>query len=450
MFDTKRRRIKFLSMIKKKKKIVTNESLWNRIVFTFSVLLIFRIGHYVKIPFAEMTNVSTGSGFADILNMASTFTGGNFSKACLFTLGVSAYISTSLVISMLKIISKASEGAIFKKFYKWEEEGTYGRVKFERVTRICSVLVSLVYGIGFLSIVPLTDDSLITKILFVAMLVAGSTICIWLGDLITEKGIGNGISILMFAGIVARIPSEFSTAYQMLQSNFTEQKYIFYLIFAGYIVVYLIFLRFICNLEITNRKINLQTSMKSKNEKRHFLPMLLKLNFGGVMPVIFASAIFAWASVGTMFVDAESGFAKFLGYMSYSSWIGLGIYALLIFIFSYFYSKLSFNAEEQAKNLRRNNQVIVGVRPGKDTVKYLSNTIRNISIIAGFALIIIAVVPYMLPLVWSNSAASSLVFGGTSIMIVASVSIESIKQIKSQIKEVHGFMDVANEKTVLK
>lgn len=427
-------------MFKKLNKIISNEKLWKRIVFTFSILLIFRIGHFVKIPFVEIDNVSTGHGFTDILNMASTFTGGNFSKACLFSLGVSPYISMSLVMTIFKFIAKTSDGALFGTLKKWDDEGTYGRIKFERLTRLCAIFVSFLFAIVFLRFIPLKDSNLSTQILFVMEMVAGSSICIWLGDKITEKGIGNGISVLMFAGIVARMPTEFMTVYQNFSYTW-ESKNVLYLAFALYIFVYLAFIVFACDTETTTRKINLQTSMKSKNTQKHTFPLSLKINFSGVMPVILASSIFAYASIFVSFTTEGSKWNKFFSYISYENWIGVGLFIVLIFLFSYMYSRVSFNADEQTKNLKRNNQVIVGVRPGSDTKEYLSRTIRNLSWIGGLTLVIIAALPYIIPLVWTNSVASVLSLGGTGIIIVVSVSLESIKQINSQLRDIYGFMD---------
>lgn len=433
-------------MFKKLKKIISNETLWQRIVFTFSILLVFRIGHYIKIPFAEINNVSSGSGFSDILNMASTFTGGNFSKACLFSLGVSPYISMSLIMTILKFIAKASDGAICSTLKKWDDEGTYGRIKFERLTRICATIASFLFAVLFLQFIPLKDNEFITKALFVMSMATGSVICIWLGDLITEKGIGNGISVLMFAGIVARIPNEFTHVYQSFQYAWKDEKQIFYLAFALYVLVYLAFIIFTCDVETTTRKINLQTTMKSKNSKKHIFPFSLKINFSGVMPVILASSLFAYSNIITSYVSENSIWYKIFNHLTYTDWIGLGVYTILIFLFSYMYSRVSFNAEEQAKNLKMNNQVIVGVRPGESTQKFLAQTIRNLSIIGGLTLVIIAVVPYLIPLVWDNSVASSISLGGTGLIIIVSVALESIKQINSQLREVKGFMDTKPEK----
>lgn len=431
-------------MFKTIKKIVTNENLWKRIVFTFSILLIFRIGHYVKIPFVEINNVSSGStGFASILNMASTFTGGNFSKACLFSLGVSPYISMSLVMTVLKMMAKISDGQLpgTATLKKWDDEGTYGRIKYERLTRTCATVMSFVFAFVFLKFVPLKDDLMITKVLFVLLMVAGTTICIWLGDLITEKGIGNGISVLMFAGIVARIPTEFLSAYYAIQAEW-ESTSVIYAAFAVYVVVYLLFVIFICGAETTTRKINIQTTMKSKNNKKRTFPLSLKINFSGVMPIILVSSLFAIVGIICGNLSEKSMWFKILSKVSYDNWYGIVIYILFTFLFSYIYSRISFNSEEQAKHLKNNNQVIVGVRPGKDTEAYFSRTIRNLSMIGGFTLVIIAALPIMLPLIWDNQVARSVALGGTGLMIVVSVAIESIKQIDSQLKEIHGFMDV--------
>lgn len=429
-----------LIMIKTIKKIISKEELWNRIIFTLSILFIFRIGHYIKVPFVEIDNISSGTGLSNILNMASTFTGGNFSQACLFSLGVSPYISMSLVIQMLKYIAKASDGQVFKKLKEWDDEGTIGRKKSERLTRILSVLISFLYGLVFLKAVPLTDTSLSTSTLFVILMMTGSSICIWLGDKITEKGIGNGISVLMMAGIVARMPTDFISSYSAIASENTGTY--LYLGVTLYILAVILFVVFTAYVEMALRKIMIQTKVKDDDVSKSVFPLSLKINLSGVMPVILATGIFSVISIITSNISTEGTLYKILSYFDYSgNWIGFTVYILLIFLFSFFYSRLSFDVDEQVKVLKRNNQVIVGVRPGYETKKYLTKTIKNLSILGALSLVIIAGIPVMLPLVWTTTSISSaLVFGGTSFIIMVSVSYDSIKQIKSQLKEVYGFI----------
>ena len=423
-----------------------------RVLYTLLLIVIFRLGCYITVPGVDSVALSeamsSSNGVAGLIDLIS---GGAFSRFSVFAMSISPYITASIVIQLLGMIIPSLE-----KLTK--EGGEAGRRKVNRYTKILSLFLSLVEAIGvfasYKSSGIFVSTDFLTASLVVISLVAGTSILMWLGDEITSKGIGNGISMLIFVGIIARLPNFISTAYGLIMTDdgFSTTGLLMSL---GLIIGSIILVAAVVFIQQAERRIPVQYSKKVVGRKmvgaqNTHIP--LKLAMAGVMPIIFASSFLTFpAMIIQIFVSdiaTQSGFLAGLYKFSIatsSSSVGIGytianalVYLVLIMAFTFFYTYATFNPAEVSNNIKRNGGFIPGIRAGKPTTDYLSSVLTKLVWFGGFFLAIIAIIPMMLRFTGLNIA-----FGGTSILIVVGVALETIQQLESQLVMRHykGFLE---------
>lgn len=419
-----------------------------RLLFTLVVLVICRLGSQLPIPGIDTDTISQylNSLLGDSFNLLNSFTGGSFESMSLFALNVTPYITASIIIQLLTIAIPALE-----ELYR---DGEDGRKKINNITRFVtlalSVLESAGLAIGFGKQGLLSNYGPLIVIEMIVCLTAGSVFVMWLGEQITDKGVGNGISIILLCNIVSRMPSDLFNLYQ----KFMEGKQISNVIIAG-VIIFLVILGTIIFTIVLNdaeRRIPVQYSRKIQGGSQlgglgSTLPV--KVNTANVMPIIFSSSLLQFPLVIKQLVGANpKGTAGFIfNALNQSNWcnpdhwnwsIGLIIYLLLNVVFAYFYTSITFNPLEISNNMKKQGGYIPGVRPGKATVDYLNSILTYIIFIGAIGLCIVAVIPIF----FNGFFGANVTFGGTSIIIIAGVVLETMKQIESQtlVRQYTGFL----------
>ena len=419
-----------------------------RLLFTLVVLVICRLGSQLPIPGIDTDTISQylNSLLGDSFNLLNSFTGGSFESMSLFALNVTPYITASIIIQLLTIAIPALE-----ELYR---DGEDGRKKINNITRFVtlalSVLESAGLAIGFGKQGLLSNYGPLIVIEMIVCLTAGSVFVMWLGEQITDKGVGNGISIILLCNIVSRMPSDLFNLYQ----KFMEGKQISNVIIAGVInfLVILGTIIFTIVLNDAERRIPVQYSRKIQGGSQlgglgSTLPV--KVNTANVMPIIFSSSLLQFPLVIKQLVGANpKGTAGFIfNALNQSNWcnpdhwnwsIGLIVYLLLNVVFAYFYTSITFNPLEISNNMKKQGGYIPGVRPGKATVDYLNSILTYIIFIGAIGLCIVAVIPIF----FNGFFGANVSFGGTSIIIIAGVVLETMKQIESQtlVRQYTGFL----------
>ena len=419
-----------------------------RLLFTLVVLVICRLGSQLPIPGIDTDTISQylNSLLGDSFNLLNSFTGGSFESMSLFALNVTPYITASIIIQLLTIAIPALE-----ELYR---DGEDGRKKINNITRFVtlalSVLESAGLAIGFGKQGLLSNYGPLIVIEMIVCLTAGSVFVMWLGEQITDKGVGNGISIILLCNIVSRMPSDLFNLYQ----KFMEGKQISNVIIAG-VIIFLVILGTIIFTIVLNdaeRRIPVQYSRKIQGGSQlgglgSTLPV--KVNTANVMPIIFSSSLLQFPLVIKQLVGANpKGTAGFIfNALNQSNWcnpdhwnwsIGLIVYLLLNVVFAYFYTSITFNPLEISNNMKKQGGYIPGVRPGKTTVDYLNSILTYIIFIGAIGLCIVAVIPIF----FNGFFGANVSFGGTSIIIIAGVVLETMKQIESQtlVRQYTGFL----------
>ena len=423
-----------------------------RLLYTLLLIVVFRFGCYITVPgvnsIALNEAMGSSNGIAGLIDMIS---GGAFSRFSLFAMSISPYITASIVIQLLAMIVPSLE-----KLTK--EGGEEGRQKINKYTKLLTIVLALVEGTGiylaYKSSGIFVNQEALTGILVVTALVAGTSILMWLGEQITSKGIGNGISLLIFIGIVSRLPSGIATICKLIvtQNGFSTTGL---LTAIGIVVGALILVTGVVFVQQAERRVPVQYSKKVVGRKmvgakNTHIP--LKLAMAGVMPVIFASSFMTFpAMIIQIFVPNIANQTGFLaGLYNFSiatstSNVGIGysianaiVYLLLIIGFTFFYTYATFNPAEVSNNIKKNGGFIPGIRAGKPTTQYLSSIISKLTWFGGFFLALIAILPMLLRFTNLNIA-----FGGTSILIVVGVALETVQQLESQLAMRHykGFLE---------
>ena len=419
-----------------------------RLLFTLVVLIICRLGSQLPIPGIDTDTISQylNSLLGDSFNLLNSFTGGSFESMSLFALNVTPYITASIIIQLLTIAIPALE-----ELYR---DGEDGRKKINNITRFVtlglSVLESAGLAIGFGKQGLLSNYGPLIVMEMIVCLTAGSVFVMWLGEQITDKGVGNGISIILLCNIVSRMPSDLYNLYQ----KFMEGKQISNVIIAGVIIFIVIIGTIILTIILNDaeRRIPVQYSRKIQGGSQlgglgSTLPV--KVNTANVMPIIFSSSLLQFPLVIKQLVGANpKGTAGFIfNALNQSNWcnpdhwnwsIGLIIYLLLNVVFAYFYTSITFNPLEISNNMKKQGGYIPGVRPGKATVDYLNSILTYIIFIGAIGLCIVAVIPIF----FNGYFGANVSFGGTSIIIIAGVVLETMKQIESQtlVRQYTGFL----------
>lgn len=396
-----------------------NKDLRHRILFTLVVLGIFCIGTNITVPWAS--KITKELGFLELLNLMA---GGALKQFSIFALGVTPYITASIITQLLQM-------DIIPYFSELKEQGYVGRQKINKITRYLGILFAFVQGY-VISIAFLGSTNVLDILKTTLVLTAGTSLLMWLGDQITEKGIGNGLSLLIMAGIIDSMPGMFRTAFNGLVTSGTYALPLGITLFSAFVLVYLIIVVGVIWIQLAERRIPIQYANRSNAviaSKNSFLP--IKINSAGVMPVIFASTLLALPVTIVNFIGNQNAINFVNKWITYTSPTGFILYILLIFFFGYFYTFMSMNPEEMSKNLNKNGGYIPGVRPGSITTKYISNVLTRLTIVGSIFLIIIA----GLPIIFSkfSGLGSSVTIGGTGLLIVVGVAIETYKQLESSI-----------------
>ena len=395
----------------------TNSDLRKRILFTLGALLIFIIGTGVPVP--GTTNITKNLGFLELINAMGGVGLKNFS---IFALGVSPYITASIIIQLLEM-------DIIPYFSELSKEGPVGRRKLNQITRYVGIVFAFIEGYAF-SFAFLGASSAFEYLYVATILTAGTAFCLWLGDQITQKGIGNGVSLMIMSGIIATLPTMFQTAFTSLV---VPNDLVWGIVkFAIFVILYFVIIIGVIYVQEAERRIPLQYANKttgSYGSEQSFLP--IKLNTASVIPVIFASSLLAIPATIANFVNKE-GFTNFVStYLDYSKPVGFILYIVLIFFFGYFYTFLQLKPEDVADNLKNNGGYIPGVRPGKETEEYVSHSLSRVTIVGTILLIILAIIPIIFTNV--TKLPSSISIGGTGLLIVVGVALETYKQLEGSL-----------------
>ena len=439
-------------MFKTIKNAISTPDVRKRLLYTLLLIVVFRLGCYITVPGVNSVTLneamSNTNGIAGLIDMIS---GGAFSRFSLFAMSISPYITASIVIQLLAMIIPSLE-----KLTK--EGGEEGRKKVNKYTKMLTVVLALVEGIGiylsYKSSGIFVDDSFVTGALVVMGLVTGTAILMWLGEQITSKGVGNGISLLIFVGIIAGLPSGLTTLWNLVitDAGFSTTGLLLAL---GIIIGAIILVTGVVFVQQAERRVPVQYSKKVVGRKMmgaQSTHIPLKLAMAGVMPIIFASSFMTFpAMLIQIFVSDIGNHTGFLaGLYKFSiatstsnvEWgysVGNAIvYLLLILGFTFFYTFATFNPAEVSSNIKKNGGFIPGIRAGKPTTEYLSSIISKLTWFGGLFLAIIAIIPMFLRFTNLNIA-----FGGTSILIVVGVALETVQQLESQLVMRHykGFLE---------
>ena len=410
-------------MAKRELKIFSKDAkdLRKRILFTICILGIYCLGTGITIIWATPW-LSTLYGGLDFLGVFNLMSGGGFERFSIFGLGVTPYINASIVTQLLTM-------DIIPYFKELKEQGYVGRQKINRITRYLGIALAFVQAyVLTVFLLKVTDVSMILKITLI--MTAGTSLLLWLGDQITNKGIGNGQSILIMASIVLSLPSVFTGAYQAFIGAGTYASWVGILFFIIYLIMYFLVIVGVVWISLAERKIRIQYANKTVSAygaKESYLP--LKINYAGVMPVIFASMLLTIPSIIVNIIGNQNAIDFVNNYIMYTSLSGFVIYIALIIFFSYFYTFMAMNPEEMSKDLNKSGAYIPGVRPGVETTKYISTVVSRLTLVGSFFIALLAGATILISNLTGLS--QSVAIGGTGILIVVGVAIETYKQIES-------------------
>ncbi|MGI6178297.1 MAG: preprotein translocase subunit SecY [Eubacterium sp.] len=426
-----------MDMLKSVRQAFKVPEMRKKIFFTILMLLVFRLGSNIPVPGIDRATLSEiFNGNTGLFDLFDLFSGGAFANFTIFALGITPYITASIIVQLL--------GVAFPYFERLAKEGAEGRKKLVMITRIMTVVLAVVQSLGLtigLFRRAVIGQTWFNFLLIILVLSAGTAFLMWIGEQINEYGIGNGISILIFAGIAARIPTEVRSVVTQYKDGQTSiVGIIVFCLFAVAVVVGIIMV------QQGTRKIPVQYAKRVVGRKQYggqssHIP--LKVNQAGVIPVIFAVSLLQFPLTITYFTASDSKFTLWVTkWLSPSGNPGIWIYTVLeivlIIVFNYFYTTITFNPVEIAQNLKSNGGFIPGIRPGKPTVDYLTNVMSRISIVGAIFLAVIAV----LPTIVSKFTGFSIQFGGTSLLILVGVAIDMMQSIQNQMlmRNYKGFL----------
>ena len=412
----------------------------NKILFTVFIILIFRIGSVIPVPYidvAALKSASTNSGAVnEFFNYLSILTGGGLEYGAIFAMSVTPYINSSIIIQLLTVAIPALE--------RMAKEGEEGQKKLAQITRYATVILALIQGTAYF--IYLKNNSYLSisgkatifgAFVIVLAFTAGSALVMWLGEQIDTKGIGNGISILLFAGILSRGPQAFRALWYYWTELDKEMAVI------GIVVAFLVIIAFVVWMTGAERRVPVQYAKRVVGNKMYggqnsHIP--IKVNMSGVMPIIFASSILMLPTMILGFMkDTTSSFYKVLSLFSVRGVFYAIIYFLLIIGFAYFYATIQFNPVEMANNLRKNGGAVPGIRPGKPTSDFISKILSRITLLGALFLSVIAI----LPIVIGSVGSINISLGGTSLLIMVGVALDTVRNLESQMMMRHykGFLD---------
>ncbi|OHQ82221.1 preprotein translocase subunit SecY [Staphylococcus sp. HMSC074D07] len=418
----------------------TTKEVRNKIFFTLAMLVIFKIGTYIPAPGVNPEAFNHPQGSQGATELLNTFGGGALKRFSIFAMGIMPYITASIVMQLLQM-------DIVPKFTEWAKQGEMGRRKINNVTRYFAIILAFIQSIGmafqfnnYLKGQLIIEKSVMSYLLIAVVLTAGTAFLIWLGDQITQFGVGNGISLIIFAGILSTLPSSLE---QFAQSVFVGQDdtSLAWLKILGLIVALILLTVGAIFVLEAKRKIPIQYAKKQSAQRlgsqATYLP--LKVNSAGVIPVIFAMAFFLLPRTLTLFFPKAEWAQNIADTANPSSNIGMIIYVVLIIAFAYFYAFVQVNPEKMADNLKKQGSYVPGIRPGEQTKKYITKVLYRLTFVASIFLAAIAILPIIATKFMGLP--QSIQIGGTSLLIVIGVAIETMKTLEAQVtqKEYKGF-----------
>lgn len=425
-----------------------------RLLYTIMIIIIFRIGSVIPVPFLDvealkgvMGNLAEGGS---ILAYLDTMSGGAFAQATLFAMSVTPYINSSIIMQLMSVAIPALEAL--------QREGEEGRKRLTAITRYLTISLGLLQGTAYYmylrnakyannSIVKYTNgiEGIFVAAVIIMTFTAGTTLIMWLGEQVNAKGVGNGISILLFAGIVSRMPALITklAVYVSLAIEDPKEFSKYYFLVPVFILIFLIMMLVIVFMNDAERRIPIQYAKRTVGRKMYagqssHIP--LKVGLAGVMPVIFASSILSIPTFINFFAKPTGVAKTILDAFSVNGWLYMVFYFFLILMFAYFYVAITYNPIEMSNNLRQSNGMIPGIRPGKPTADYLAKILSKVTLLGALFLAFIA----LFPIIFGKATAmNNLSLGGTSIIILVGVALETVKQIESQMMMKHykGFLD---------
>ena len=426
------------------------EEIRQRLFFTFLMLIVVRLGSELPTPGVDPTYIQNffASQTGDAFNFFDAFTGGSFTQMSVFALSITPYITSSIIVQLLTIA--------IPKLEELQKEGEEGRKKMTAIRRYLTVALALIesaaMAIGFGRQGLLVEFNFVNAAVVIMTLTAGSTLLMWIGERITEKGVGNGISIVLLINILSRIPQDFVTLY----SQFMSGKSLANAALAAVIIllILLVVIVFVIILQDAVRKIPVQYSQKVVGRKTiggQSTNIPLKVNTAGVIPVIFASSLMQFPIVIASFLgkgDGDGIGSEILRGLNSNNWCdpsnlqyswGLIVYILLTVFFAYFYTSITFNPMEIANNMKKSGGFILGIRPGKPTVEYLTKILNYIIFIGACGLVIVQIIPFF----FNGVFGANVSFGGTSMIIIVGVVLETIKKVESMmlVRNYKGFLN---------
>lgn len=427
---------KFISTVKN---IFSIEDLRIRILNTIGFLVVFRLGSYIVLPGVDPNQLSGSS--EGIFGLIDTFLGGAFSNASIFGLGIMPYISASIVLQLLTV------GVPY--FQKLQKEGESGRKRINQITRVLTILITLAQGIGYIKATIPAEAIMVSNVLFMfsslVLLVAGTMFCMWLGEKITEKGIGNGISMLIMIGIISNLPGA------LLGEIVTKGTSGALLLIIEFFVLFFVVVGVVALTEAT-RRIPVQYAKQVVGGKvyggqRQYIP--IKVNASGVMPIIFAQSLMFVPALIAQIWASESDVANYIGstFSSPTSWQYNLVFAVMIILFTFFYTAITVNPEQIAEDMKRNGGFVPGVKPGAPTADFIDNIISRITLPGAVLLAAVAIMPAFAMIAGVSNQFAQF-YGGTSLLIMVGVIMDTLRQIESYLLMRHyeGMMKSGNMK----
>ena len=415
----------------------------NKILFTILILLVVRIGSVIPVPFIDVEALKAGSADNTFFSYLSILTGGGLQYGAIFALSVTPYINSSIIVQLLTVV--------FTKLQEWSKEGEEGQKKLAQLIRFVTVGLAIIQGIAYF--IYLNSSSFLTVkgtfatifagVVLVSTFTAGSALVMWLGEQIDAKGIGNGISMILVAGIISRAPDAAAYLWSMIELKR-------YVAVVAVIVIFLAVIMFVVWMTNAERRIGVQYAKRVVGNKMYggqntHIP--IKVNMSGVMPIIFASSILMLPTMilsfmGTPTTSWKTGtisLYKFLSLFSVQGIFYAVVYFALIIGFAYFYATIQFNPQEMANNLRKNGGAIPGIRPGQPTTDFISKILSRITLLGALFLSVIAI----LPIIVGNVGGINISLGGTSVLIMVGVALDTVRSLESQMMMRHykGFLD---------
>lgn len=437
-------------MLKSLRKALSIEDIRKRLLYTLAMLIVVRLGSQLPTPGVDPTFIQNffAQQTGDAFNFFEAFTGGSFTRMSVFALSITPYITSSIIMQLLTIA--------IPKLEDMQKEGADGRKKIAAITRYVTVVLALIestaMAVGFGRQGLLVEFNFVNAAIVVCTLTAGSAFLMWIGERITEKGVGNGISIVLLINILSRVPQDLVQLYTQFISGKTLAKRILAAVII--LLVLLAVVVFVIILQDGERRIAVQYSQKVQGRKTYggrssHIP--LKVNTAGVIPIIFASSLMQTPIVIATFLGKGDGTgigSQILRALNSNNWcdpdnliysIGLIFYIILTIFFAYFYTSITFNPLEIANNMKKSGGFVPGIRPGKPTVEYFQKILNYIIFIGACGLIIVQVIPFF----FNGVFGANVSFGGTSLIIIVGVVLETIKQIESQmlVRNYTGFLN---------